>query len=114
MKYVVYSQMMVELTPSLPRFARLVLLPLCYLGALIAPTVILSIPFQVFQKHEVSPFAFWVTAAFMGAGVLWLLYRTATCAVRSLRQRVLHVEAILLSVALGLAVITVVWLYPPK
>ena len=126
MKYIVHSQMMTELAPSSPRLVRhaflcrvwrgvsWLVLPLCYLGALIAPAVVLSIPFQVFHKHGVSPLVYWATTVLMGVFVLWMLYRAASYGFRSFRQRVIHVEAIVLFVALVFAVVAIVWIYPPK
>ncbi len=126
MSYTVHSQMMIEMTPSSPRLLRhailcrawrgvsWLLLPFCYLGALIAPAVVFSIPFQVFHRHEVSPVVFWSTTAAMSALVLWLFYRAVRFSVRSFRQQVIHVEAIVMSVALVLAVIVIAWVYPPK
>lgn len=126
MSYTVHSQMMIELTPFSPRLLRHVtlcrvwrgfswlLLPLCYLGALIAPAMVLSIPFQYFHRHEVSPLVFWPVTAVTSALVLYLFYRAATYSLHNFRQRVIHVEAIVICVALVLAVIAITLVFPPK
>ena len=126
MKYIVHSVMMAELTPSSPRLVRhvrlcrawraisWVLLPFCYLGAVFAPAAVLSIPFQVFHQHRVSPLVYWVTTVLVGVFVLWMLYRAASYGFHSFRQRVIHVEAIILFVGWVFAVVVVVWIYSPK
>jgi hypothetical protein len=90
------------------------LLPFCYLGALIAPAVVLSIPFQVFHWHHFSPQVIWITTGLLGTFTLWLLWRAVLSGWRFFQQRVIYVEAIILSVALVFAVAVIVWLYPPK
>jgi hypothetical protein len=126
MKYTVYSKMMIDLTPSSPRLVRHVilcrvlrviswiLLPLAYLGALFAPGVVLSTPFEIFHAHRMSSLVYWVTAVLMGAFILWMLYRTALTGLRSFCRHVIHVEAIVFSIGLVLAVVVVVWGFPPK
>lgn len=126
MKYIVHSQMMTEMTPASPRLLRhamlcrtlrgvsWLLLPFCYLGALLAPVVIFSIPYQAFHRHEASPVVFWLTTAAIGALVLWLFCRSARAASAAWRQQVIHVEAIIMCVALVLAVILIAWVFPPK
>lgn len=126
MKYIVYSQMMNEMTPSSPHLLRRValcrtlrgvawlVLPFCYLGALLAPAVVFSIPFQVFHRHAVSPVVFWSTTTAMSALVLWLFYRSARAASAAWRQRVIHVEAIVMCMALMLAVLLIAGVFPPR
>jgi hypothetical protein len=126
MKYTVHSAMMNEMTPSSSRLLRhaalcrawrglsWLLLPFCYLGALLAPAVVLSIPFQVFHNHQVSPFVFWVTTGAMSALVLWVFCRAVSSGFRSFRHGVIHIEAIVMSLALLLAIVVIPWAFPPK
>lgn len=118
--------MLADLTPSSPRIVRhvhfcrmwrvvsWVLLPFCYLGALIAPGVILAIPFQVFHAHKYPASVFWVTAVLMGAFVVWMLCKMVVRGLHVLRQGVIYVEAIVFIAGLLLAVVAVIWIYPPK
>ncbi|MFM7215403.1 MAG: hypothetical protein ACKO3H_11065 [Verrucomicrobiota bacterium] len=126
MNFTVHSQMMNEVMPSSPRLIRRVVLsrtlrgvawlvlPFCYLGVLLAPTVVLSIPFQVLHRHAVSPVVFWSTTAAMSALVLWLFYRSARTASSAWRQRIIHVEAIVMCMALVLSVLLIAWVFPPR
>lgn len=126
MNFTVYSQMMNAMTPSSPRpLHRVVLcrtlrgvawlvLPFCYLGVLLAPTVVLSIPFQVLHSRAVSSVVFWSTTTAMNALVLWLFHRSARTAFSAWRQRVIQVEAIVLCMALVLAVLLIEWVFPPR
>lgn len=126
MKYTVHSTMMNEMTQLSPQFLRYpalcrawrgvswLLLPFCHLGALLAPSAVLSIPFQVFHKHQVSPLVFWVTTAAMSAVVLWVFYRAVSSGFRSFRHGVIHIEAIVMSLALVLAVVVIACVFPPK
>lgn len=43
-----------------------------------------------------------------------MLYRAVSYGFRSFRQRVIHVEAIVLFAGLVFAVVVIVWIYPPK
>jgi hypothetical protein len=126
MKYTVHSAMMTGLTPSSPQLVRRVffcrvwrgvswiLMPFCYLGLLIAPAVIFSIPFQFFHEHTVSCPGYLVATVLVSASFLWMLYRAAKGGFYSFRQHVIHVDAIVLFVGLVFAAIIIVWLYPPK
>lgn len=110
--------MLTELAGKSPGHVRLVaswlLLPICYLGALIAPAVLLAIPFQVFHKHQISPVVFWVVAVVLGALVVWSLRLALVSWLRLFRQRVIYVEAAVFFTAVVLAVAAVLWVYPPK
>jgi hypothetical protein len=87
---------------------------LAYLGALFAPGVVLSTPFEIFHTHSVSSLVYWVTAVLMGILILWMLYRTALTGLLSFRRHVIHVEAIVFFIGLVFAVVVIVWIFPPK
>jgi hypothetical protein len=110
--------MMAQLAGNSPGLARRVvswlLLPICYLGALIAPAVILAVPFQIFHARHFSPAVFWVSMVLIGALVLWQFYRALISSLRFFRQRVIYVEAIVMVVAFVAAVTVVIWIYPPR
>jgi H+/Cl- antiporter ClcA len=89
-------------------------LPVAYLGALIAPAGVLSIPFQIFHKHHFPAWAFWITAALVGTLAGRWLFRAVVCGWRFFRQRVIHLEALVFAFGLVFAVIVIIWLYPPK
>ena len=118
MRYSIRSDMMAQIAGKSPGHVRRalswLLLPFCYLGALIAPAVILSIPFQVFHWHRFSPAVFWSATALIGAFVVWMLSLSLVSWLRFLRQRVIYVEAVVFFAALVFAVAVVLWIYPPK
>jgi hypothetical protein len=87
---------------------------LAYLGALTALAGGFSIPFQVFHYHRLPSLFYWVTAVLMGAFILWMLYRTALTGLRSYRQHVIHVDAIVVFIGLVFAIVVIVWVFPPK
>ena len=119
MKYIVHSRLLMELTSSTQRLGHhtvlcrvwrgvsWLLLPLCYLGALMAPAVILSIPFQILHAHRVPSLVYWITILLMAVLILWVLYRAASYFFHGFRQRVIHVEAIILFVAIAFAVVSI-------
>src|SRR5277367_1342216 len=126
MRYSIRSDMMAELTPKSPRLVRHILLcrflrilswfflPVNYLGLLMAPAVILSIPFQIFHYHHFSPYLFWTAVALVGTFTLGMFYASLVAGLRLFRQRVIYLEAIVLFAGLMFAVVVVVWIFPPK
>jgi hypothetical protein len=126
MSYAIRSEMLADLTPTSPRLLRhphlcrlwrwisWLLLLVAYAGALIAPAGVLSIPFQFFHKHHFAPYAFWITSGLVGLLAAWWFYKASACAVGWFRQRVIHLEALVFSMGLVLAVFVVVWLFPPN
>lgn len=114
MKYVVRSQMMSELPRSWPRILKRVLLSFCYLGALFAPALILSLPFQWLHRNEVSPLVTWLVSFAMGFVVLRLLQQAWISTRRYLLLGIIQVESVLMVMALLFAIAAVVCLYPPK
>jgi hypothetical protein len=127
MRYTVHSNMMAGLTSLWPQLARHVFLcriwrgmsswllaPIGYFGLLLAPSVIFSIPFEVFQRHHVSLLVYWFTITVIGALVLWLLYRLG-CRIRhSFRQRVIELETVIGFIAFTFVPIIIVWIYAPR
>ena len=121
MKYTVHSEWVTELVQSPPRFVRYpilsrawrvvlwILLPLSYLGAFFAPMVVFGMPFGILLECEAP---LWLTTAFMCAFVLWIPYRAARCIFYCFRQRVIHVEAIVVFVGVVLAFLAFAWVYP--
>ena len=117
---------MEELAPASPKLVRhpfmrrvwrgaaWVLAPIAYLGLVITPTVVSSVPFQIFHRREVSPLVFWLTAASVAVLAFWLLYRLGRVAYRSLRQRVIDLEAVVGFIGLVLAIVVIAWIHPPK
>ena len=126
MRYSIRSDMMEEMTPKSPRLVRHVflcrvwrvvswfLLPIAYVGALIAPAGFLSIPFQVFHRHHYSPRAFWILTAVVGAIVLCMLSLAVISLLRHFRQRVIYVESVVLFVGFCLVLPIVFWVFPAK
>jgi hypothetical protein len=118
MRYSIRSDMMAELGGKSPRLIRRVaswlLLPFCYLGAFIAPAVVLAIPYQIFHAHHFPPAVFWISTILIGTLVLWLFYRTLISWLRFFRQQVFYVEAAVFLTALVFAVAVVAWIFPPR
>jgi len=123
---VFHSSVLTDLTPSSPRFGRhtllgrtwrcasWILLVVCYLGAIISVAGLLSIPFQHFHRHSVSPFTFWIVTTLMGVLFLWLLLRAGSCAYRNIQQRIIHIEAFVMLLGLSSAFAVIFWIFPPK
>jgi hypothetical protein len=118
MRYAIRSDMLTELSGKSPghvrRVASWLLLPVCYLGVLISPAVLLAVPFQIFHKHQLSPLVFWGAAGLLGALVVWMLRLALVSWLRLFRQRVIYLEAGVLFTAVLLAVVAVLWVYPPR
>ncbi|HEY9510478.1 MAG TPA: hypothetical protein VIV82_11525 [Verrucomicrobiae bacterium] len=118
MKYVFRSDMLTRLSGKSPgdfrRLASWLLLPICYFGALIAPSVLLAVPFQLLHKHKFPPAVFWGSLGIFGALVLCLLTLAVISWLRFFRQRIIHIEPAILFVGLILAVAAMLWIYPPK
>jgi len=117
MRYSIRSDTMAELTGKSPGvFRRVVswfLLPICYLGALIAPSVVLTISFQGLHRGHFLPHVFWFVTALVGVVVLWIAYFEAVGWLRYFRQGVIYIEAIVIFIGF-LAVIPVALLaFPP-
>jgi hypothetical protein len=126
MKYSIRSDMVTEMTPKRPWLVRHVflcrvlrvvswlVLPFAYLGAFIAPAMILSIPFQVFHYHHFSLYAFRIMACLMATLILLMLTMALIALVRLFRRNIIYLEAIALSLGLVFAVVVVIWIFPPK
>jgi cation transport ATPase len=107
-----------EFAPSATRFqSHPVVLQVCrglshvfsvaaYLGLLIAPSVVISLPIQLAHSFRVAGrlLAFYVSVALASALVLWALYRFGSAAIHSVRQRVVHVDALVGFVGVLLAI----------
>lgn len=126
MRYMIHSEMMADITPPatraadhpfLYRFQRAaawLLAPICYLGLLVAPSVVLSLPFQVFHRVAVSPIAYWLVAGPVMFVILWVLYWLGRFNLQNIRQRVIDLEALIGLIGFALIPGVVVWFFPPK
>lgn len=126
MRYSIRSDMLMEMTPKSPgllrhvrlcrvwRVACWMLLPIAYLGAFVAPTGLLSIPFQIFHGHHYSSRAFWIMTVLAVLVVAWILYLSANRWWRHFRQHVIYVEAMVLFAGALAALPIVLWIFPPK
>ena len=83
--------------------------PVAYLGLLIAPSVVLAVPFQIFQRNAVR-IGYWLTISL----VLWLVYRLGRSSYRWFTHRVIDLEAIIGFAGCVLALAACLWVYPPK
>jgi hypothetical protein len=81
------------------------LLPVSWLGLLLAPACICSWPFQILRACRVTPpsAGYWISAAMISGLLIFCLYRLARLVVWELRHRILDVESLLAFVGFALA-----------
>jgi hypothetical protein len=117
MKYSVHSGLMAEMMSSPPRVLResrfrplwrpmvWMLVPICYLGGLVAPLVVLGAPLDSVRGIHLPAAVFWATALWIGLWAAWTLYRMVVRSMLAFRQRVFHLEALVfcLGLVLGLS-----------
>lgn len=125
MKYRIHSGMACDLVPFGVRFKNQrflyytcralswLLLPFAYLGALVAPVVVLYLPFQILHSLRVTPpsIAFCLSAGFIAVCILWMLYRSGWAAVHSIRESVIHLDAIVFFLGIVFAVVCIVFIF---
>jgi hypothetical protein len=109
MKYTVHSKMCIG-----PRAIAWFIGLIGYLGLLIAPSVVFSIPFQLFHRTHASPLAFWLTAFAVFLLAFWIAYRLALSGYRSFVQKVLDLDAVIGLVGIVLALPVIICVYPPR
>ncbi len=78
--------------------------PVAYLGLLVSPAVVLSVPFQVFHRHLIG---YWLTVVV----VLWVIYRLGRTSYRWYARRVIDLEAIVGFTGSLLALASCIWVY---
>ena len=88
--------------------------PIAYLGLLIAPSVILSIPFQILHSFNISPpsLAYCISASCVAAATLWVLYRSVKLAIYAARHGILDIDAVVTSFGFALAAVCIVFISP--
>jgi len=126
MKYIVHSRMLADLTPRSPRFAHhaylaricrsasWVLAVIAYLGVLVAPTVTLSLAFQVLHAFKIQPpsVPYWFAAIAVLAFALCFLYRFGSAGYHSFRHGVIDLETTFGFIGFAFAVAFTVWILP--
>jgi len=77
------------------RVALWLLLPVAYLGLLIAPAFVCALPFQILHSCRVKPpsVVYWISAVIIAGLVLFCCYRLGRHVIRELRQRIIDVES---------------------
>jgi hypothetical protein len=125
MSYVVYAGMAQDMASwgvrfqscrILYRVCRAVVtwlfLPVAYFGALLAPAVVFALPIQVLHSFHVAPpsLTFWSSVGLLSACAIWLLCRFGSAAIHGIRQRVVHVDALVGFFGIALAIACHAWL----
>jgi hypothetical protein len=113
MNYALRSEMTKDLA-RLPRPFRFVLLPLAYLGALLAPAAVLNLPFTGLHSPQEHPAYYWCALLVVCSISTWILYRTGRSILFYFRNRTIHAESVILFVGVGFALFAVLWLHSPK
>jgi hypothetical protein len=91
-----------------------VLAALAYFGLLLAPSVVLNIPFELMRGFALNPasgsyLAYWVVAAGTFTVALWALYRIGAVCYRNFRRGVIELEAAVAFVGVVLATFLASW-----
>jgi hypothetical protein len=90
------------------------LLPVSWLGLLIAPACVWSLPFQILRACRVTPpsAGYWISAAVISSLLMFFLYRLARLVVYELRHRVLDVESLVGFTGFSLAAALTAYILP--
>ncbi len=93
MAYTIHSKFATDLAAA--RVVRWLLLPVSYLGLLIAPAFVCALPFQILHSCRVTPpsVGYWISAAIISGLVLFCLYRLGRRVIWEFRQRIIDVES---------------------
>jgi hypothetical protein len=124
MKYRVRSQMLIDLNlarftnfPGVNRIWRVLAITIsivAYLGVIVAPAVVSSLPFQILHAFRIKPpsASYWIVASIILTLSIWLLCRITTIGYRSLRQGIISLDTIFGVIGVTLAIIFILWTLP--
>ncbi len=126
MKYTVSSKMFGDLIPvsgwitnhpfvfQIWRGFSWLIAGIAYLGVLIAPTITLSITFQVIRALRIRPpsILYWVMSLAILFFTLWWLYRCVSAGYHFFHRGVINLDAVFMSFGVSLAVVFMIWILP--
>jgi hypothetical protein len=96
------------------RIARWLLLPVSYLGLLIAPASVCALPFQILRSCHVTPpsVGYWISATIISGVVLFCLYRLGRRVIWEIRQRIIDMESLVGFAGFTLSAALIAYIFP--
>jgi hypothetical protein len=90
------------------------LLPVALFGVLIAPSVVLSLPFQVLHVFKVQPPSpiYWITAVAVLVIAIWFISRIGKGIYRGYKHGIIWLEGFLGFLGFAVAIVIVIWILP--